>query len=107
GGVCRQVRQQRMEPLWSPVVATGGKPLANRPAANRARSSKTVAVGCDRLPQRAHGKGHVDSTSLLLRRGSPSWLRKEKRVRERYGSDSSGKTIHTRARRLVRTPRAA
>jgi hypothetical protein len=41
----------RMEPLWSPVVATGG----NRPQIVQLRKpqkqAKTVGVGCDRLPE--------------------------------------------------------
>jgi hypothetical protein len=45
-----------MEPLWSPVVATGGN-RSQIAAARKARNqAQTVAVGCDHLPQRAHGK---------------------------------------------------
>jgi hypothetical protein len=52
-----------MEPLWSPVVATGG----NRPQIDGAqkprKQAKTVAVGCHRLPIGAHGKEGVDGSS--------------------------------------------
>jgi len=54
-GRVASARQQGMEPLWSPAVATGGK---------RLRQPKTVAVGCDRLPEAFHGKeGVVGSSS--------------------------------------------
>ena len=45
-----------MEPLWSPVVATGGNRSQNGEAQKPHKQAKTFAVGCDRLPQRAHGK---------------------------------------------------
>src|ERR671934_363320 len=52
-----------MEPLWSPVVATGG----NRSQIGRAQEpqthAKTVAVGCHRLPKGAHGKEAVPGSS--------------------------------------------
>src|SRR5438552_4154135 len=48
-----------MEPLWSPVVATGGnQPQINR-APERPKQAKTVAVGCDQLPREVHGKQGV------------------------------------------------
>jgi hypothetical protein len=52
--------------------------IASGPEAQE--QAKTVAVGCDQLPETFHGKGHVDATSLLLKRGSPYWLR-EKRAK--------------------------
>src|SRR3954451_19894511 len=52
-----RVRQQRMEPLWSPVVATGGNRSQIALAPNPQDQAKTVAAGCDRLPIGAHGKG--------------------------------------------------
>jgi hypothetical protein len=52
----RQFRQRKMEPLWSPVVATGGNRWQMGPAPKRLKQTKTVAVGCDRLPKVAHGK---------------------------------------------------
>ena len=65
----RQEWQQRMVPLWSPVVATGGnRSQIGRPSKGL-KQAQTVAVGCDRSPCRAHGKGRVDATSLLLRGG--------------------------------------
>jgi len=48
-----------MEPLWGPVVATGGNPSQMRHLRNPQNQAKTVAVGCDRLPRRAHGKERV------------------------------------------------
>src|SRR5919201_5504551 len=45
-----------MEPLWSPVVATGGNRTQTRGVRNRANKPKTIAVGCD-------GKEGVDGSS--------------------------------------------
>ena len=53
----------RMEPLWGPVVATGGNRSQNGEAQKLRKQAKTFAVGCDRLPQRAHGKEGVDGSS--------------------------------------------
>jgi hypothetical protein len=36
-----------MEPLWNPVVATGGKPWQMPQARTGQKQAKTVAVGCD------------------------------------------------------------
>jgi hypothetical protein len=33
------------------------QPVANRVAAKAAKTSQTIALGCDRLPIAAHGKG--------------------------------------------------
>jgi hypothetical protein len=59
----RQFRQRKMEPLWSPVVATGGNRWQMGPAPKRLKQTKTVAVGCDRLPKGAHGKEGVSGSS--------------------------------------------
>jgi hypothetical protein len=48
-----------MEPLWSPVVATGGNQRQIDLAPNPRRQAKTVAVGCHRLPETFHGKQGV------------------------------------------------
>jgi hypothetical protein len=48
-----------MEPLWSPVVATGGNRPQMRSTRKPRKQAKTVAVGCDRL----HGKEGVDGSS--------------------------------------------
>jgi hypothetical protein len=45
-----------MEPLWSPVVATGGNRSQIAQAQKRREQAKTVAVGCDQLLRGAHGK---------------------------------------------------
>src|SRR5215217_2781323 len=52
-----------MEPLWSPVVATGGNRAQIAPAEERLKQAETVAVGCNRLPEGAHGKEGVDGSS--------------------------------------------
>jgi hypothetical protein len=82
-----------MEPLWSPVVATGGNQWQIDRRESRKKQAKIVAVGCDQLPKRAHGKGRVDATSLLLKRGSPSSLRKEIESREPEGPQDSRATV--------------
>ena len=58
------IRQRRMEPLWSPAVATGGNrwQMWNAPE-TWLRQPKTVAVGRDRLPEALHGKEGVDGSS--------------------------------------------
>jgi hypothetical protein len=58
-----------MEPLWSPVVATGGNQWQIDRRESRKKQAKTVAVGCDQLPSGAHGKGRVDATSLFAKEG--------------------------------------
>jgi hypothetical protein len=52
-----------MEPLWSPVAATGGNRWQIGSAQTRPKQAKTVAVGCDRLPMEVHGKEGVDGSS--------------------------------------------
>src|ERR671930_2609781 len=52
-----------MEPLWSPVVATGGNQWQIESPRKRQRQATTVAVGCDQLPFGAHGKEGVDGSS--------------------------------------------
>ena len=54
--------------------------VANQLGGKPSEQAETVAVGRDWLPEEFHGKGHVDATSLLLKRGSPYWLR-EKRAK--------------------------
>jgi hypothetical protein len=53
-----------MEPLWSPVVATNGNRSQIEPPRGPQKQAKTVAVRCDQLPRRAHGKEEVDGSSL-------------------------------------------
>jgi hypothetical protein len=48
-----------MEPLWSPAGATGGKRWQMERLQKRLKQAKTVAVGCDRLPETFHGKQGV------------------------------------------------
>jgi hypothetical protein len=52
-----------VEPLWSPVVATGGNQSQIGFAREPQEQAKTVAVGCPRLPIGAHGKEGVDGSS--------------------------------------------
>jgi hypothetical protein len=49
----------RMEPLWSPVVATGGSQRQIRSARNPPKQAKSVATGCHRLLEKFHGKQGV------------------------------------------------
>jgi hypothetical protein len=39
-----------MEPLWSPVVATGGNQRQIGSAPKPRKQAKSVAIGCDQLP---------------------------------------------------------
>jgi hypothetical protein len=52
-----------MEPLWSPVGATRGNRWQIAKARNRGSKPRTVAVGCDRLREEAHGKEGVSGSS--------------------------------------------
>jgi hypothetical protein len=52
-----------MEPLWSPAVATGRSRWQMGRPRKRLGQAQTVAVGCDRLPERFHGKEGVDGSS--------------------------------------------
>src|SRR5436190_15850150 len=52
-----------MEPLWSPVVATGGSRSQIRSTRKPQKQAKSVATGCHRLPEKFHGKEGVDGSS--------------------------------------------
>src|SRR6266496_147458 len=56
-------RQLKMEPLWSPVVATGGNRSRMRLPSEPQKQAVSVADGCERLPKEAHGKEGVDRSS--------------------------------------------
>jgi hypothetical protein len=58
-----QVWQQRMEPLWSPAVATGRNRWQMVRPRERLEQPQTVAAGCDWLPKEAHGKEGVSGSS--------------------------------------------
>jgi hypothetical protein len=90
-----------MEPLWSPVVATGGNRSQIGHVDKPPKQAKTVAVRCDRLPEGAHGKGHVDATPSLLKRGSLSWLRERVEYKLSAGRASSMATVTDRKSRNV------
>jgi hypothetical protein len=48
--------ERSMEPLWSPVVANGGKGDGRSWPRNARNQAKTLASGCHRLPETFHGK---------------------------------------------------
>ena len=52
-----------MEPLWSPVVANGGNRRQIEESRKPQKQAKTVAVGCDPLPETFHGKEGVSGSS--------------------------------------------
>jgi hypothetical protein len=52
-----------MEPLWSPVVATGGNQGQIGWPSKPQKQAKSVAAGCHRLPATFHGKEGVDGSS--------------------------------------------
>jgi len=52
-----------MEPLWIPVVATSGNLWQIAQARKPRNQAKTVAVDCDRAPEKFHGKEGVDGSS--------------------------------------------
>src|SRR6266566_3587141 len=56
GRGCHTRRAARMEPLWSPVVATGGNQRQIDRAPKPQKQAKSVAIGCDRLLETFHGK---------------------------------------------------
>src|SRR5213593_4168086 len=67
-------RIRTMEPLWSPVVATGGNRRQIGLLPKRLKQARTVAAGCDQLPFGFHGKEGVDGSSPsegLTERKSP------------------------------------
>src|SRR5947207_13019082 len=45
-----------MEPLWSPVVATGGNQPQTYRARRRRKQAKSVATVCHQLPEKFHGR---------------------------------------------------
>src|SRR5438874_12237267 len=52
-----------MEPLWSPVVATGGNQPQTDRARRRRKQAKSVATVCHQWPEKFHGKEGVDGSS--------------------------------------------
>jgi hypothetical protein len=52
-----------MEPLWSPVVATGGNRRQIEESPRAQKQAKTVATGCHPLPEKFHGKEGVSGSS--------------------------------------------
>jgi hypothetical protein len=77
-----------MEPLWSPVVATGGNRSQIARPRKRLNQAKTVAAGCEQLPFEAHGKEGVDGSSpsegfvKVPARDASRCLRRRRDVRE-------------------------
>jgi hypothetical protein len=97
-----------MEPLWSPVVATGGNHWQIAWPQKRPRRAKSVATGCDQLPATFHGKQGVcrglppvaggplpekEEVDLYARRAAISYRcspdRGSGRSRTRYRPDAS------------------
>ena len=56
-----------MEPLWSPVVATGGNPWQMRGAEIGSNKRTSFAVSCDQLPESFHGKTPGEPTATCRR----------------------------------------
>jgi hypothetical protein len=52
-----------MEPLWSPVVATGGNQRQIGWARKHRKQAKTIAACCGQLPREVRGKDGVDGSS--------------------------------------------
>jgi hypothetical protein len=52
-----------MEPLWSPVVATGGNQWQIDRLSEPQKQAKSVATGCHRLRREVHGKEGVSGSS--------------------------------------------
>ena len=52
-----------MEPLWSPVVATGGNRRQIGDALKSRKQAKSVATGCHKLRETFHGKEGVSGSS--------------------------------------------
>jgi hypothetical protein len=52
-----------MEPLWSPVVATGGNQRQIDYVPNPQKQAKSVATGCHRSRETFHGKEGVSGSS--------------------------------------------
>jgi hypothetical protein len=52
-----------MEPLWSPVVATGGNQRQIDRHSKPRKQATSVAAGCHRLRREVHGKEGVDGSS--------------------------------------------
>src|SRR5262249_22193959 len=74
--VCCLNGLQRMEPLWSPVVATGGKRSQIAQAQNGRNQAKTVALGC--------------RNERMVRRGSTVRVRQRALQKRRTSPDSRG-----------------
>src|SRR5919201_621285 len=94
-----------MEPLWSPVVANNGNQSQIGRARNRRKQRETVAVGCNQLRPGLNGKGRVDPTSLLLKRGRLPRSAKSvesHKTRRAAGDSTATLTCHVLRRRRVR-----
>jgi hypothetical protein len=63
------------------------------------KQAKSVAIGCcHRLPQEVHGKGRVDATSLLLKRGRLPGFAKKSWSRDRWCAGFDTDVSRQRAR---------
>jgi hypothetical protein len=88
---------ENVERLWSPALATGGKPWQIARNHKRLQQAEAVAVGCHGLPIGAHGKG-----ALPLRKGGVASLAPQKRqvlrTRRPTGLDAATVTRPSRRR---------
>src|SRR5207253_6011889 len=95
-----------MEPLWSPVVATGGNQRRIDFAPNPQKQAKTVATGCHRLPEKFHGKQGVCRGLPPVAEGPlPEKEGVDPRPVERWiqaGANSGHSLLHNHARSAIR-----
>jgi hypothetical protein len=94
-----------MEPLWSPVVATGGNRSQIATPHRRQKHAKTVAVGCDQLPRRAHGKQGVCRGLPPLAGGPPGEGGVDLQALRRFSTPAAGprpSLLHDYARSVTR-----
>jgi hypothetical protein len=67
--VCCLDGLQKMEPLWSPVVANSGNQSQIGRGRNWRKHAETLSVGFNQLRPGLDGKGRVDATSLFAKEG--------------------------------------
>src|SRR5204862_6480369 len=103
---CAAASPRGMEPLWSPVVATGGNQAQTAWRRKRPKQAKTVAVGCDQLLATFHGEQGV-CRGLPPVAGGPFPEKEgvDPRPVERWiqaGANSGHSLLHNHARSAIR-----
>jgi hypothetical protein len=90
-----------MERLWSQAGATGGNHSQMEWPRKRLKEADRQPVATHGNGSAAHGKEHVchrlppvAATPFLLKRGSPSWLRKDVESRESEVTQDSTSNLH-------------